>query len=145
MRTYLVLGASSVSGQAILQAIHTYHKKTSQDYHIIATSARNVEVPCAHKTIGGIEFSRKEASETLLERLNVKIDCFISTLAKGKVGLPPDKASLQDIEEACLFSVYPVIYLTEHLQPQMLISLSGFIWTPTFLQVYGAMLYAKFI
>ena len=144
LHTYLILGGASISGQAIIEAIIRWHTKNSQNYHIIATSARDTEVPFAHETIGEINFSQKEASQLLLERLNIKIDCLISTLARGKVGIPCEKASPQEVDEACLFSTYPVIYLMQNLGPQMLLSLSGFVWTPLFLQIYGAMLHAKF-
>ena len=144
MRIYLVLGGASVSGQAIIGSIHRYHQKNSKNYRILATSSRDIEVDSVHETIKGIDFSRKEASELLLERLSVKVDHFISTLARGRVGLPADKSSPQEIEQACLFSTYPVIYLTERLAPQKFLALSGFVWTPVFLQMYGAMLYAKF-
>ncbi len=142
---YLILGGASVSGQQIIKAIHDYHQKDSNAYKIISTSSRNSSVPLVDSTLEGIDFSQKNASELVLDKLDCKIDYFISTLARGRVGLPFDQVNREDIEESCLFSVYPVIYMQKKLKPQRTMVLSGFVCLKYMLQIYGAMLHSKML
>jgi hypothetical protein len=138
---YLVVGASSVAGQAAMRAI----RKHAPEASIIATTSQNGRtIPDANRTIDGIDFMNNLAAETLLERLDdARIGTVFFTPSFGPVGYPAEETGSDDVNFALNFSVVPLVGLGRGLPQARIVSFSSFYWLPHISVAYGGMSAAK--
>lgn len=137
MSECLIVGGSSVAGQASLAAVRKVHP----EWKVAVTSSRSEQVPGADSTIGGIDLSKAGSIAGIPDGQAAKLLVF--TPAFGPIGYPVSAATPVDVDEAVRFSVAPMIALAQRLKPEKVIGFSAFYWLRHTLAAYGSMAYAK--
>ncbi len=142
---FLIVGGSSVAGQAALQVL----RRRYPDARLVTTSSQSQSKKGNHvETIDGIDLKQSDAVQKLLDALNHMhihaIDGLVYTPAFGPIGYPVLTASAEDIQQALSFSVQPMIELHKALQSPRTTGFTAFYWLPHTLTAYGSMAFAKF-
>ena len=138
---YLIVGGSSVSGQAVIKSIN----KLGPDHKVISTSSSpERQVEGAQHTIGNIDLADRDAVDKIIAGINGEnIDYMVYVPARGAVGMPSSYATAEQIDESLDYSFRPILRLTKALNPKMSVCFSGFVTTAPLMQIYGAMTFSK--
>ncbi len=137
MSECLIVGGSSVAGQASLAAVRRVHPA----WKIAATSSKAADVPGADITIPGIDLFEPGARAKIPDQKGIRLLVF--TPAFGPIGYPVAGATPEDVAKAVLFSVAPMEELAARMLPEKVIGFSAFYWLRHTLAAYGSMAYAK--
>lgn len=140
---FLVVGGSSVAGQAALNVL----RRRYPDARLFATSSGEKTVSGAGVTIDHIDLNSDTAVTRICDELQKAgvsaVDGLVFTPAFGPIGYPIKKTPEEDIRAALRFSVQPMIELHERLKSPRTIGFSAFYWLPHTLTAYGSMAFAK--
>lgn len=137
MSECLIVGGSSVAGQASMAAVRRVHP----EWKVTVTSSRQEKIPGADFTIGGVDLGQAENVGVVGSGEGTELLVF--TPAFGPIGYPVSAATPADVEEALRFSVRPMVALAQRLKPRKVIGFSAFYWLRHTLAAYGSMAYAK--
>lgn len=137
MSECLIVGGSSVAGQASLRAVRRVHP----DWKIAATSSKSADVPGADASIPDIDLNVPGACAKIPDQKDLRLLVF--TPAFGPIGYPVAAATPADVAEAVRFSVTPMEELAARMRPSKVIGFSAFYWLRHTLAAYGSMAYAK--
>ncbi len=145
-KIFLVVGGSSVSGQAILAGLR------GADTRLISTTSTAEAVSGADHTIHGIDLAAPDAADKILAGVRAADAGDPGTLAgivyvpaRGMVGMPASAATREMVSESIEYSVRPMLRLMRDLRPALTVCLSGFITMEPMLDIYGAMTFTKLI
>jgi len=136
---YLVIGGSSVAGQAAIQAI----RRQVVDARIAATASGANEVPGVDVTIKGIDLNATDAVRRVIDSVEEVPRALFFTPAFGPLGYPVVATPPDDVKSALKFSFDPMVELARELTPGITVGFSAFYWLPHTLAAYGSMAYVK--
>lgn len=138
---FLVIGASSVAGRNAVKAI----RKFNADAKIIGTTSGDAALDMVDETITGIDLSNKYAAGKIAYEAvkHAPIYGLVYTPAFGRVGIPMDRATKEDVSDSLDFSFRPMLSLIQKLNPEINVAFSGFYWLDSLLRAYGAMAMTK--
>ena len=145
-KQYLIVGGSSVSGQAIIQGL----REEDANGFLISTTSGDGSVAGADATIQGIDLSDASAARRMIAGTREHqsagtLDTIVYVPARGMVGIPASAATRAMVDESIDYSIRPMLELMRALKPRLTVCLSGFITMESMLDIYGAMTYTKLI
>ena len=138
---FLVIGASSVAGKNAVKAI----RKFNPEARIIGTTSGEQALDSLDETITGIDLNNMYAAGKIAyEALqHAPFYGLVYTPAFGRVGIPMDRSTREDVEYSLNFSFRPTLSLMQKFNPEVNIAFSGFYWLDSLLRAYGAMAMTK--
>ena len=137
---FLVVGANSVAGRNAIKAIRKYNENAT----VIGTTVGNDPIAHVDVTLNNIDLANRfAAGKVAYEIAEQPLHGIIYTPAFGKVGLPIDRSTTEDVNFSLNFSFRPMLSLIQKLQPEIAIAFSGFYWLEALLHAYGAMAMTK--
>jgi hypothetical protein len=137
----LVIGGSSVAGQATIQAIRQFDGKAL----IVSTTSRDEAVAGADETIIGISSTDEGMHKLLAKQIapHGNMDFMFYMPAYGKVGFPVMQSTREDAEVGMDFSFRPIVRVMESIEVGTAVGYTGFYWLPSLVMTYGALAFAK--
>ncbi|MCE9597814.1 MAG: SDR family NAD(P)-dependent oxidoreductase [Spirochaetia bacterium] len=136
---YLVIGGSSVAGQAAIAAV----KEIAPGKTIVATSSADKDVSGADKTIHGVDLNQTDSWKKVVSNVVGSPEVLFFTPAFGPLGYPISETPQADVATALKFSYDPMIALHDALRPGLTVGFTAFFWLPHTLAAYGSMAYVK--
>lgn len=137
----LVIGGSSVAGQATIQAVREFNPQAT----IISTTSRDEAVTGSDKTIMGISSTDDKMHRVLAEQVKPygAMDFMFYMPAYGKVGFPVMQSTREDAEVGMDFSYRPIVRIMDSVDIGTAVGFTGFYWLPSLVMTYGALAFAK--
>ena len=140
---YLIIGGNSYAAQNAIKAIRQYNENAE----IIASTSTSSPIESADHTLFEIDLNSANAVSKVVEDCNSMgiqdIEWLIYTPAFGRVGIPIDRSTAEDVQGSINFSFRPMLELMERLQPKNAMCFSGYYWLESLLRAYGAMALTK--
>src|SRR5688572_26224932 len=137
----LIIGGSSVAGQATIQAIREFNPATT----VISTTSGNDSVAGADETITGISSTDENMHKVLGKQIahHGAMDFMFYMPAYGKVGFPVMQSTREDAEVGLDFSYRPIVRIMDTVEIGTAVGYTGFYWLPSLVMTYGALAFAK--